>query len=101
VFTVQERDRVRDRVLELAEAVHLLACRRLGLPARHGRGFDDLPAEVLAAFADALVRSLGRDELLRALRAAVAGLLRESAEAAGLAARVEPQLRGPASVELG
>lgn len=85
---------VRDQALALA-------CRRLGLPARHGRGFDDLPAEVLAPFADALVRSLGRDELLRALGAAVAGLLRESAEAAGLAARVEPQLRGLASVELG
>jgi hypothetical protein len=52
-----------------------LACVQHGLPARHGRGFDELPAEVLARFDGALVRSLDRDELLRALRCAVDGLL--------------------------
>jgi hypothetical protein len=70
-----------------------LACRRRGLPAREGRGFDDLPADVRDSFADALVRSLDRDELLRALGVAVDGLLREADEARELAARVEPQLR--------
>jgi hypothetical protein len=70
-----------------------LACRRRGLPAREGRGFDDLPADVRDGFADALVRSLDRDELLRALGVAVDGLLREADEARELAAKVEPQLR--------
>ncbi len=77
---------VRDQALSLA-------CRRSGLQTAHGRGFDDLPADVLAGFADALVRSLDRDELLRALAAAVDGLLRESGEAAVLAAQVEADLR--------
>ena len=61
-----------------------------------GRGFDDLPADVLAGFGGALVRSLDRDELLRALRVAVDGLLREGAdveELRGAAAKIEPRLR--------
>ena len=70
-----------------------LACRRRDLPARYGRGFDDLPAEVRDAFRDALVGSLERDELLRALGCAIEGLLRESAEVQELAAKVEPELR--------
>jgi hypothetical protein len=69
-----------------------LACRRRGLPARYARGFDDLPPEVLEPFEDAIVRSLEREELLRALRAAAAGLLREADEARDLADRVEAQL---------
>jgi len=39
------------------------------------------------------IASLERDELLRALAAAVTALRRESGEAPGLAAKVEPQLR--------
>jgi hypothetical protein len=70
-----------------------LACRRRDLQARYGRGFDDLPADVRDAFSDALVRSLEREELLRVLESAVAGLLRESAEVRDLAAKVEGQLR--------
>ena len=76
-------------------ALHL-ACLRRDLPARNGRGFDDLPAGVLAAFQDALARSLDPDELLRALGVAITGLLREAAqvrELAELAAKVEPQLQ--------
>lgn len=74
-----------------------LACLRRGLSEREGRGFDELPADVLDAFGDALVRSLEREELLRALACAIAGLLRESADARVLAAKVEPQLRELAS----
>ena len=70
-----------------------LACRRRGLDARHGRGFDDLPDEVLDALGAALVPSVERGELLRALDAAVATLLREATEVADVPARVEPQLR--------
>ena len=70
-----------------------LACRRRGLPANHGRGFDDLPLDVREVFASALAISLQRDELLRALGCAIDGLLREVNEVQELAARVEPLLR--------
>jgi len=73
-----------------------LACLRAGLPARYGRGFDRLPQETLEGFEGALVASLERDELLRALASAVDGLLRESREVADVAetaARLEPDLR--------
>lgn len=66
-----------------------LACARRGLPARYGRGFDDLPDDVLARFEGAIARSLDRDELLRALRVAVDGLLAEGGEVADLRILVE------------
>jgi hypothetical protein len=77
---------VRDQALTLA-------CRRRGLAVAEGRGFDDLPPEILAPLEDALARSLQPEELRRALTSAVSGLLRESAEVADLAASVEAQLR--------
>jgi len=70
-----------------------LACRRRSLPVAHGRGFDDLPPDVRDGFLSALVTSLERDELLRALGCAIAGLLREVEQVKELAAKVEPQLR--------
>lgn len=70
-----------------------LACRRRDLPAHHGRGFDDLPLDVLDKFSGAVVRSLEREELLRALSIAIAGLLSESAGVHELARQVEPQLQ--------
>ena len=70
-----------------------LACRRRGLLAVHGRGFDALPAGVSDVFRCALVTSLERDELLRALGCAIEGLLGEVDEVKELAAKVEPQLR--------
>jgi hypothetical protein len=70
-----------------------LACRRRGLPARHGRGFDNLPTEVGETFRDSLVTSLEPNELLRALRVVIDGLLSETEEVQELAAKVEPQLR--------
>jgi hypothetical protein len=70
-----------------------LACRRRGLAAVYGRGFDDLPADVKDAFMSALVISLEREEMLRALRCVIEGLLSESEEIQALAAKVEPQLR--------
>jgi hypothetical protein len=77
---------VRDYALDLA-------CLRRDLPAREGRGFDDLPAEVHDAFGAALVRSLDRDELLRALGSAVDALLQETDDARELGPAVAPQLR--------
>jgi hypothetical protein len=70
-----------------------LACRRRGLPAVYGRGFDDLPSDVHDLFKGALVTSLERKELLRALNSAIEGLLHEVDEVKELAAKVEPQLR--------
>ena len=70
-----------------------LACRRRGLSAVYGRGFDDLPPDVRDVFKSALVTSLERDELLRALGSAIEGLLHEVDEVRELAAKVEPQLR--------
>jgi hypothetical protein len=70
-----------------------LACRRRGLPAVYGRGFDNLPSDVREYFKGALVTSLERDELLRALGCAIEGLLREADEVHDLAVKVEPQLR--------
>lgn len=70
-----------------------LACRRRGLAAVHGRGFDDLPPDVKRVFINGLVASLERDELLRALRCVIDGLLGETEEVQKLAAKVEPRLR--------
>ena len=70
-----------------------LACRRRGLPANEGRGFDDLPLDVREVFIPSLVTSLERDELLRALRYVIDGLLGEAEELKELATKVEPQLR--------
>jgi hypothetical protein len=69
-----------------------LACRRRGLAAVYGRGFDDLPPDIRNAFISTLVTSLERDELLRALRCVIEGLLHEVDEVQELAAKVEPQL---------
>jgi hypothetical protein len=77
---------VRDQALALA-------CGRRGLAAAYGRGFDELPPEVLAPYDDAHVRTQQPEELRRALTRAVSGLLREAAETAELATRVEAQLR--------
>jgi hypothetical protein len=77
-----------------------LACRRRGLDGWYGRDFDRLPAEVVKPFNDALVRSLERDELHRALESAVAALLRESAEAGAMVQELEGQLHELASGHL-
>ena len=70
-----------------------LACRRRGLPAFEGRGFDDLPAEVRNSFINTFTSSLEPDELLRTLGLVINGLLGEAEEVRELAAKVEPQLR--------
>jgi hypothetical protein len=81
---------LRDRALALA-------CRRRGLDGAYGRDFDELPAEVVGPFTGALVQSLERADLRRALGNAVTVLLRESAEAREMAEKVESQLRELAS----
>ena len=70
-----------------------LACLRRGLSTFHGRGFDDLPANVRESFISALATSLQRDDLLAALRATVDGLLHEASDLHDSVANVEPRLR--------
>jgi hypothetical protein len=70
-----------------------LACQRRGLPVSHGRGFDALPTEIRDVFMGSLATSLERDEILRALRCAIDGLLYEVDGIEELAAKVEPMLR--------
>jgi len=65
---------VRDRALSLA-------CLRQGLPAVQARGYDDLPADILARFDDAHVGAVEPDALRRALAASVLALVHEGAEA--------------------
>jgi hypothetical protein len=72
----------------------MLACLRRGLPIRFGRGLDDLPADVLGAFAGALVGELSAGALMNALRVAVDGLLRESAQIVPASEKVAPDVRG-------
>lgn len=76
---------VRDQALSLA-------CARRGLEGSYGRAFDQLPSQVLDPLEAALVKSLTRDELLRALRVAIDGLLTESPDVRA-AAKAEGQLR--------
>jgi hypothetical protein len=71
-----------------------LACVRHGVPAVQGRGMDQLPAEVTAGFAAALVRSVDGAELERAFRAVTESLIVEIGLAdAGLAGRLTGVLR--------
>ena len=70
-----------------------LACLRRGLSTANGRGFDALPNDVSDMFKDALVTSLKREELMRALGVVIDGLLHEREGVEKLAAKVEAQLR--------
>ncbi|MBS1823937.1 MAG: nucleotidyltransferase domain-containing protein [Acidobacteria bacterium] len=71
-----------------------LACLRHGLPAVHGRGLHQLPAEVTKPFGDSLVRTMDAAELSRAFGVTLELLAREIGHAdAAVAARLEPALR--------
>jgi predicted nucleotidyltransferase len=69
-----------------------LACLRRNLSPHYGRGFDQLPAEIQTEAKDALVKSLDRAELLRALASIVNGLLHEARQITGNPAELEPHL---------
>lgn len=66
---------VRDHALSLA-------CLRRGLPAVQARGYDDLPAETRARFADTHVGTVEPEVLRAALAASVLALMEEGAHAA-------------------
>ncbi len=70
-----------------------LACLRRDLPTGYGKGFDQLPPGVRESAEGALVRSLEREELQRALVAAV-GVLMSEAPDLDVVKTLEGQLRG-------
>jgi hypothetical protein len=76
---------VRDQALALA-------CLARGVEPRNARGYDALPETTRARAAAALVRAIERDELLRALGAAIESLLGESGAVREMASRVEASL---------
>jgi hypothetical protein len=69
-----------------------LACLQRNLSPHYGRGFDQLPIEIQTRAKDALVKSLDRAELLRALSSVVNELLHEARKITGTPAEVEPHL---------
>jgi predicted nucleotidyltransferase len=69
-----------------------LACLLRNLSPHYGRGFDQLPAEIQLQAQQALVKSLDRAELMRALGCVVNGLLHEARQITGNPAEVEPHL---------
>jgi hypothetical protein len=86
---------------ELRDHALALACRRRGLETRYGGGYEDLPPELLAGFEDTLVRSIDREELLRALGRSVDRLLRQADEVRVLADKLESPLRNLADLDAG
>jgi predicted nucleotidyltransferase len=79
-------DGVRDRTLALA-------CIRRGLESGHGRGYDDLPPDVLDPLQRTFVSSLAPKALLEALQASVDGLLRQSVDLGDVATKSGQSLR--------
>ena len=57
-----------------------IACLRRGLPAEYGRGFDGMPSGLKLLLNDALVTSLDRKSLLKALSRTIDLLLEEGTE---------------------
>jgi hypothetical protein len=84
-------------ISELRDSALTLACRRRGLEASYGRGFDQLPPETLRLASAGLIRSVERGGLLSALHAAIELLLLEADEAGDVASALAAQLRELAS----
>jgi hypothetical protein len=80
-------------ISDLRDTALSLACLRHGLEVSEGRGFDKLPSQTLALAQAALVGAVTREELLRALSAAVELLLHEADDIRALASKIEEQLR--------
>lgn len=81
-------------VSAMRDHVLALACLRLGLPAKEGRGMDLLPEEVTQPLEQALVRRIDVSEISRAFGVASERLLVETRLVDdGLASRLEPAIR--------
>jgi hypothetical protein len=82
-----EMSAVRDNALSIA-------CLARGLPARFGRGYDDLPPDLLAQFDGSFVAApLTAESLRAALGVALEGLLREAASTVEITDTVAPSAR--------
>jgi hypothetical protein len=91
-----ERGRVWQAEYWISEARYQalsLACLHRGLPTSYGRGFDDLPPEILEPLTKARVDALDRGRLMSQLGNTVNGLLHNSQDVHELALRLESQLR--------
>ena len=62
----------------MRDHVFSLACVRHGVPAREGRGMDQLPPDVARPLEDALVRRIDAAEMSRAFRVVTRSLLEEA-----------------------
>lgn len=70
-----------------------LTCQHRRLRTSYGRGFDDLPGEILKQFTGTLVGSLEKSRLLQAFDRCIEALLHNSEDVSELASRIGPQLR--------
>jgi hypothetical protein len=80
-------------ISDLRDTAFSLACLHHGLEVSEARGFDRLPSQTLALGQAAIVRSIDREELLRALSAAVELLLHEADDIREAASKIDRQLR--------
>lgn len=78
-------------VAAVRDAAMSLACHSRQLPVRFGKGYDQLPADLLRRFEATIFRSLRADDLAQALRAAT-GLLLEQGASVPWAAKVGTDL---------
>lgn len=69
-----------------------IACMANGLTPYHGRGYDQLPGNILDAFKGSFVSSLDRESLLSALRNVVRGVLFSCSWSGQIASDLERQL---------
>jgi hypothetical protein len=75
------------------DQVLALACMRLGKSTNHGRGYDDLPHEVLDPLSETFVGSLGRPEMERALGVMVSEVLKLVDDSVGPEPGLKERLR--------
>jgi hypothetical protein len=69
-----------------------LACLQRGLKTSYGKGFDNLPKEVLTPFTKTLVTSIDRDQLLHALAGTIDELFHNSEQVHEVAMKLGKQL---------
>jgi hypothetical protein len=69
------------------------ACQRRNLTASYGKGFDQLPPDLLESYEKMFVRSLDRNELLRAFEAGIAALLEDLKATGSLNGALEARIQ--------
>lgn len=72
-----ERNKIRQAEFWISETRNYalkLACISRGLNADYGRGFDDLPNDILSSFKNSYVKELSKNEVLRVIKVIITGL---------------------------